>query len=141
METTTKPAHIGRKISRIRELRGIKQEHLAMELGISQQSVSRMESTEIIEEELLEKIAKILGVPVEGIKNFSEEAVFNVISNTYNNNSNDSSTLIASSINYYPTFNPLDKLMEVVEENKILYERLLKSEQEKAELLKQSLKG
>ncbi|PHR87060.1 MAG: transcriptional regulator, partial [Leeuwenhoekiella sp.] len=38
--TSTKPNHIGRKIARIRELRGMKQETLAEELGISQQSVS-----------------------------------------------------------------------------------------------------
>jgi len=42
---------------------------------------------------------------------------------------------------YYPTFNPLDKLLHALEENKVLYERLLKSEQEKVELLKQGLKG
>jgi len=35
--------HIGRKISRIRELRGMKQETLASELGISQQAVSKIE--------------------------------------------------------------------------------------------------
>ncbi|HTN20446.1 MAG TPA: helix-turn-helix transcriptional regulator [Pelobium sp.] len=35
--------HIGRKISRIRELRGMKQEALAQELGISQQAVSKLE--------------------------------------------------------------------------------------------------
>jgi len=111
-----------------------------MELGISQQSVSRMESTEIIEEELLEKIAKILGVPVEGIKNFSEEAVFNYF-NTFNDGSFSNNSGVVASNNHNCTFNPLDKLMEVVEENKVLYERLLKSEQEKVELLKQSLKG
>ncbi|RZJ75291.1 MAG: transcriptional regulator, partial [Flavobacterium sp.] len=40
--------------------------------------------------------------------------------------------------NYYPTFNPLDKLMETVEELKklhaekeALYERLLKAQQDK----------
>jgi len=132
MEITTPPPHLGRKISRIRELRGIKQEYLAMELGISQQSVSRMESSEIVEDELLEKVAKVLGVPVEGIKNFSEEAVFNVISNTFT--SNDTSTLNA--VNIQPTFNPIDKLVELFEENKALYERLLASEREKVELLK-----
>jgi len=57
METTTKPSHLGRKISRIRELRGIKQEYLAMELGVSQQTISRMESSETVEDELLEKVA------------------------------------------------------------------------------------
>lgn len=134
METTTKPAHIGRKISRIRELRGIKQEYLAVELGVSQQSISRMESSEVVEDELLERVAKVLGVPVEGIKNFSEEAVFNIIGNTVTNHDN------ASMFSYYPTFNPIDKLMQALEENKALYERLLKSEQEKVELLKQQIK-
>jgi DNA-binding XRE family transcriptional regulator len=46
--------YIGRKISRIRELRGMKQEALAAELGISQQAVFK------IEDEVLEKIAKVL---------------------------------------------------------------------------------
>lgn len=137
METTTKPSHLGRKISRIRELRGIKQESLAMELGVSQQSVSRMESSETVDEELLEKVARILGVNTEAIKNFNEETVFNFISNTVNNSDYATGN---SLYNHYPTFNPLDKLMEIVEENKALYERLLKSEQEKVELLKLQIK-
>lgn len=138
METTTKPAHIGRKISRIRELRGIKQEYLAVELGVSQQSISRMESSEVVEDELLERVAKVSGVPVEGIKNFSEEAVVNYFS-TFNDSSfSNSNGALAANNNYI--FNPLDKLMEVVEENKALYERLLKSEQEKVERLKQLIK-
>eukprot|EP01036_Dinobryon_divergens_P004019 gene4019-5307_t len=69
----TKP-HIGRKVSRIRELRGIKQETLAYELGISQQSISKIEQSEVVEDATLERIAKVLGVQPEAIKNFSEEA-------------------------------------------------------------------
>ena len=55
METTAKPSntHIGRKISRIRELRGIKQEALAAELKVSQQTISRLEQSETIEDEVL----------------------------------------------------------------------------------------
>lgn len=85
METSTKPSntHIGRKISRIRELHGIKQETLASELGVSQQSVSRMEQSEVLEDDVLENIAKILGVTTDAIKNFSEEAVINYF-NTFN---------------------------------------------------------
>jgi len=41
MNTTNTTNHIGRKISRIRELRGMKQETLAIELGVSQQTVSK----------------------------------------------------------------------------------------------------
>ena len=135
METSTKSANtnIGRKIGRIRELRGIKQEILADELGVSQQTVSRMEQSEEVEKELLEKVAQILGVSSEAIKNFSEEAVVN-----YFNNFNDNSLThgAVSQSNYHCTFNPLDKMVELFEENKKLYERLLAGEREKIELLK-----
>jgi transcriptional regulator with XRE-family HTH domain len=122
--------HIGRKIGRIRELRGIKQEFLASELGVSQQSISRIEQSETVEEDKLLQIAQVLGVTAEAIKNFSEEAVINIISSTLHDN--------AGSVNNNCTlnFNPMDKLLEVIEENKKLYERLLQSEREKVELLK-----
>jgi transcriptional regulator with XRE-family HTH domain len=129
MSTSTKPNHIGHKISRIRELRGLKQEALAFELKVSQQTVSKIEQSETVEEQILEQIAQILGVPVEGIKNFSEEAVFNIIANTFNNES------VAYVENYKCNFNPPDKLIEAFEENKKLYERLLQSEREKIALL------
>ena len=127
--TTTKPNHIGRKIARIRELRGMKQETLAEELGISQQSVSTLEKSETLEDEKLERVAQVLGVTKEGIENFSEETVLNIISNTFN--SNDSSTLNA--INIQPSFNPIDKVVE-------LYERLVKAEQDKVAYLEELLK-
>ncbi len=133
METATKSNHIGRKISRIRELRGMKQETLAEELGISQQAVSKIEQSEKIEEDKLEQIAKVLGVTKEAIENYSDEAVFNIMGNTYNDN--------ASSLNYACTFNPIDKLIDAYEENKKLYERLLQAEQEKIEYLEKLMKG
>ena len=131
METAekTNTPHIGRKISRIRELRGMKQEALAIELGISQQAVSKLEQSEQIEDNTLDKVATVLGVSKEAIKNYSDEVVFNVISNTYHNSSSDHSTLIASSVNYQPTFNTVEKIVE-------LYERLLAIEREKIEILK-----
>ncbi|SDR83328.1 Helix-turn-helix [Mucilaginibacter mallensis] len=123
--------HIGRKISKIRELKGIKQETLAAELGISQQAVSKIEQSAEVEDAALEKIAKILGVTADAVKNFTEEAVVN-----YFNNFNDSSVNHGPFGNYHCTFNPLDKLIELVEENKKLYERLLQAEKEKNDLLK-----
>ncbi|PXX26307.1 helix-turn-helix protein [Arenibacter sp. ARW7G5Y1] len=110
-----------------------------MELGISQQSVSLIEQSETIEKEKLEKVAKALGVTAEAIKNFSDEAVFNIISNTYNNSSSDSSTIMASSLNYQPTFNPIDKIMELVKENRKLYQELLKAEKDKVSYLEKLL--
>jgi len=134
MNTATKPKHIGRNISRIRELRGMKQEALAAAIGISQQSVSNIEASETIDEEKLKTIAEALGVTAEGIKNYSDEAVFNIIGNTYHNTSSDNSTLIASSMNYQPTFNTVEKIVE-------LYERLVQAEKDKVEYLEKLLKG
>ena len=131
MSTATKTSHIGRKISRIRELRGMKQEALAAELGISQQSVSSLEQSEHVEDEKLEKVAKVLGVSKEAIENFSEESIFNIIGNTFNDQS--------SSLNYNCTFNPLDKLIEAYNEKEKLYERLLQAEKEKVAYLEKLL--
>ena len=140
MDTSTKPTntHIGRKISRIRELRGIKQETLASELGVSQQSVSRMEQSEVLEDDVLDKVAKILGVTSEAIRSFSEEGVINYF-NTFNDNSFNNGAYNAFGCN----FNPIEKWLQVVDENKKLYEekvalleRLLLAEKEKNEFLK-----
>jgi transcriptional regulator with XRE-family HTH domain len=130
MEATTKSGkmHVGRKISRIREIKGIKQDFLAIELGVSQQTISKIEQSQDVEDSTLEKIATILGITVEGIKNFSEEGIVNYF-NTFNDQS-------SSNFNNNCTFNPLDKLIEVIEKNEKLYERLLQSEREKIELLK-----
>jgi transcriptional regulator with XRE-family HTH domain len=124
--------HIGRKISRIRELRGMKQEALAAELGISQQAVSKIEQSADVDGEALNKIAAVLGVTGEAIKAFTEESIFNYF-NTFNDNSGAGAWSSSSTFN----FNPIDKLIEVFEENKKLYEQLPASEREKIELLKQ----
>src|SRR5690606_29532092 len=136
METTQKK-HLGRNISRIREMKGMKQETLAEILGISQQKMSVIENTEELDDVKLNEIAKALEVPANAIKEYSDEKMLNVITNnTFN--SNDSSTLNA--INVMPTFNPLDKLVEAYDENKKLYERLLQAEKEKTTYLEQLLK-
>jgi len=135
MSTTATP-HIGRKISRIRELRGMKQEALAIELGVSQQTVSHMEQSETLEDAKLEKIANVLGVTKEAIENFSEELAINYF-NTFNDNSfsNSQGTFHPNNC----TFNPLDKLVEAYEEKEKLYERLLAAEKEKVTYLEKLL--
>ncbi len=112
--------HIGRKIQRIRELRGIKQEVLASELGLSQSAVANMENSDIIDEDKLQKVADVLGVSPEAIKNFNEETLVFHIQNMH-----DQATAYA--YNFQCNYNPLDKIVE-------LYERLLESEREKARL-------
>jgi transcriptional regulator with XRE-family HTH domain len=131
---TPNQIHQGRNIKRFREMLGLKQEALAYALGEewSQKRVSLLEQREVIEDEILLQVSQILKVPVEAFKNFTEEAAINIISSTLHDNAgsiNNNCTL---------TFNPIDKWLEVLEENKRLYERLLDSEREKVELLKQS---
>lgn len=128
--------HAGHNIKRIREILGIKQEALAVELGEdwSQKKISLLEQKEEIDEPLLEQVAKAMKVPVEAIKNFSEEAAVNVIATTITNNDH------ASTVAYFPVYNPVDKWMEALEENKKLYERLLQAEREKVAILEEVLK-
>ena len=126
MSTATKTSHIGRKISRIRELRGMKQEALAAELGISQQSVSSLEQSEQIDDEKLGKVAKVLGVSKEAIENFSEENLIYNIQNNYEGSNKGASSVSVSNLNC--TFNPLDKVVE-------LYERLVQAEKDKVAYL------
>ncbi|MCV9931403.1 helix-turn-helix domain-containing protein [Flavobacterium sp. LS1R47] len=129
MSTATKPKHIGRNISRIRELRGMKQDALASAIGVSQQSISNIEASETVDEEKLQAIATILGVSVEAIKNYSDETVLNNIQNNYEGAVINS----GPTMNNNCSFNPLDKVIE-------LYERLVQVEKEKIEYLEKLLK-
>ncbi|WP_264537060.1 helix-turn-helix transcriptional regulator [Flavobacterium sp. N1736] len=129
MSTAIKPKHIGRNISRIRELKDMKQEALAYALGISQQTISAIENSETVEEQRLIEIAKALEVSVEAIKNFSDEGVVNYF-NSFHDNIVTTGSIFATNC----TFNPLDKVVE-------LYERLVQAEKDKVEYLEKLLNG
>lgn len=118
--------HIGRKIRRLREIKGIKQEALATQLGITHQAISKMEQSASIDEEKLKLVADALGVTPETIKNFSEEMAINNISNTYENSH-------VTMVNYQ--FNPIEKIVELYDDKVALLERLLESEREKNQIL------
>jgi hypothetical protein len=100
--TMNKTIHHGRNVKRFREMLGIKQEGLAYLLGNdwNQKRISALEQKEMIDNGLLEEVAKQLKVPAEGIKNFDEEAAVNVIASTFNDN--------AAVVNNNPVFNPLE---------------------------------
>ncbi|SFW80292.1 helix-turn-helix transcriptional regulator [Chitinophaga sancti] len=126
--------HQGRAVKRLREILHVKQDVLADALNISQQSVSLLETKETIEPEQLELIAKTLKVPVDAIKNFNEDAAVNYI-NTFHDNS------VSHVIGNYGTynFNPIDKWLEALDENKKLSAALLKEKDEKIALLEKML--
>ena len=128
--------NLGENIKSLREIKGMKQETLAELMGDdwTQKKISLLEGKENIEPEILEQVSKALKVPVDAIKNYDPEAVINYITNNFHDNSTNNGA-VGNGANNHCTFNPLDKLMEVMEENKKLYERLLQAEREKVEMM------
>lgn len=123
METTAeRKNNHGANVKRWREWRNINQDVLAEKIGVSQAALSGYEKRDKLEPEILKKICDALNIPEEAITEMDSDTAINIISSTFNDHS--------SGVNYYPTFNPIDKIAE-------LYERLLKSEQEKVAILQE----
>ncbi|RNL88510.1 XRE family transcriptional regulator [Sinomicrobium pectinilyticum] len=121
-----KSVHIGRKIERVRSLRGMTQAQLGERLGgISKQAVSKMEQTESIDDKRLKEIADALGVLPEGLKKFNEESILYCTANFYEG-SHSVNTNINTIVN-----EPVDKIIE-------LYERRFQSLKEE---IIEALKG
>lgn len=123
--------HVGRNLQRIRVYLGMKQEALAADLGVNQQIISKIEKQEEIEEGFLKRIAEVLGISEEVIKDFDvEKTIFNINHHNYKDaNISEGATTYA----IVQQINPLEKIVK-------LYERLLKSEQDKIEILKKYMK-
>lgn len=67
MQTTAKKCNHGANIRRWREWRNVNQDVLAEEIGVSQATLSGYEKKETLEQEILDKIAVALNIPVEAI--------------------------------------------------------------------------
>lgn len=125
-----KKIHEGRNVKRFREMLGIKQDALAASLGRdwSQKKISLLESRQLIHTKELNQIARVLKVPIEAIRAFDEQQALHNIKNNFEHTN--------------CAFNPIEKLVETIEElkslyieNKNLYERLLQSESTKQQHL------
>ncbi|GMQ31115.1 helix-turn-helix transcriptional regulator [Algoriphagus confluentis] len=105
--------HKGRKVERIRKLRGLSQADLGERLGgITKQAVSKLEQSENISDEKLQQIADALEVTLEGLKGFSEEKVLYNTINFYENSGVNASSINANVENIN---NPLKETIEVFE--------------------------
>lgn len=115
--------NIGKKIERIRTLRGMSQSQLGEKLGgITKQAVSKMEQSDSIEEERIKEVAKALGVTPEGLKKFNEESVLYCTANFYEG-SHSVNTNINTIIN-----EPVDKIIELYEKRfQILKQEIIES--------------
>lgn len=124
-----KKIHQGRNIKRFREMRQMKQDALASELGDdwNQQKISLLEQKETIDTALLQQVSAALNIPVEAFQHFEEEGAINIISNTFTDDA------VAYAENFKCNFNPLDKMVE-------LYERMIAQQAEMIEKLERLLK-
>ena len=87
---------------------------------------------------MLSKLGKVLNKPKEAIENFDEQHAFTYF-NTFNNSSFSHSN--AALFAYNCIFNPLEKIIDLMDDNKILYECLLKIEREKANCCKSCMRN
>ncbi|MGN7812722.1 XRE family transcriptional regulator, partial [Flavobacterium sp. 22659] len=88
------------------------------------------EQKELIETDILAQVAKILKVPVQAIENFDEEQAINIISN----NASFDNCQQPAFFNNQPTFNPIDKMVE-------LYERMLLQQKEMIDKLEKLIQN
>lgn len=104
--------HRGRKVERVRKLRGWTQSDLAIRMGVSKQAVSKLEQSETIGDEKLAEIANALEVTFEGLRDFNEEKVLYNTNNFYENCGVSASNISA---NVETINNPLKETIEIFE--------------------------
>ena len=89
MEHTMKPPrhkHLGKKARHMRELLNFTQEEVAEKMGVSQQTVSNIESSETVGWRIVGKAGKSIRASAEAIKDLNAEAtVYNIVTNNSNN--------------------------------------------------------
>ena len=119
---------------------GLKQEALADQLGgdWSQKKISMLEGKEVIDAALLDELAAALKVPAEAIRNFDEETAIYNIQNNYEGSNAGANGVSVGHNNIY-TFNPIDEIKRLNDNNVTLYEALLKEKDEKIALLQKVL--
>jgi hypothetical protein len=88
-----------------------------------------LEKKDVIEDKLLKQISAVLKIPVEAFQNFDEEQAINVIANTYSFQ-DFKDNAVASGFSYQPSFNPVDKIIQLYDDKIVLYERMLKEKDE-----------
>lgn len=120
---TDSKSHMGLKIGRARRLVGLTQKDLADRLGITKQAISKLEQTEDVDDERLDKIADALGVSADGLRKFSTDNVLYYTNNYFENCGASTTNVGASNVENIHHFS-IKQAMQ-------LFEELLKMEREK----------
>ncbi|MBX2951695.1 MAG: helix-turn-helix transcriptional regulator [Leadbetterella sp.] len=111
--------HHGRNVKTFREMKGLKQEALAYELGENwnQKKVSLLEQKEVLAPDIISRIAEILNVPEEAIENFNEDVAALALAN-------------AKEPDTWSNLNPIEEIFRLHKEIIALYERLINEKEE-----------
>jgi len=122
-----KPAHHGRNVKTFREWYGWSQEELGSKIGLAQYRVCQVEQQEVIEDDILEKIALAMNLPVDFLrtfdlnqasKNFTMSMPSPTLTNTSAENSHDTvnQQIVGEQNNEYNTTNhyhPVEQIVSV----------------------------
>jgi transcriptional regulator with XRE-family HTH domain len=124
--------HIGQKIKKIRELRNLTQEYLANQIGMRQESYSKIETNRhSVTMEKLEKIAETLEVRVSDLMNFDEKKV---LLNINENNQQD------AQIGYFQEVETLKALYDkMLSQQTQLYDKIIQQQREEIAFLRSLL--
>ena len=136
-ELTVGRVHNGHNIRRFRIENNMNQEVLSQLVHLSQSAVSKYEQMRVIDDEMLHRFSRALGVPFEYLKSLEEDAQTVVFENNTVNNNDQASANIGGYVeenNRVNNYNPIEKITE-------LYERLLKEKDEKYAALERRLQN
>ncbi|MGY0425983.1 MAG: helix-turn-helix domain-containing protein [Polaribacter sp.] len=79
--------NIGSKIRKVRKVKGFSQEYMAISLGITQNSYSKLENQKTkLSLELINKISEILEIDFIDLISFDENSIFDKNNNMLDNN-------------------------------------------------------
>ena len=127
MENPHKYQKIGENLRKIREIKGIKQESIAKQLGITTNGYGKIERGETsLNIKRLEEIAEILGVNALDVMQFDENIIFNInsMSNSAPNGTVNNYTLSSEERQFLS--DQIKSLTELVEKQNKLIEFLMK---------------
>lgn len=116
--------NVGGNIKQLRDILGISQNQLAMQSGISANTLRKVESQKTVDDKMLDKIAAGMGVPAELIKRYNHKDTVNYIVSNNTFDAKEQSDVMIGGQNEHNdnrVFNPVEKLTEV-------YERLLEEQ-------------
>jgi transcriptional regulator with XRE-family HTH domain len=138
-----KKTHLGENLRHIREGFGLKQDALASKIGKgwSQKKISLLEKEEHIDDETLKELADALEIEVDNIKDYEHQRVLNYIQHNHGGANAANGHINQHVETNSPVYEPIHKVVEAYEKNKLLYEELLKTEREKIALMEKLLES